>query len=253
MGMMTFKVKMSIYLVCLLVFLIPANYILLPTVTAATFEVYQKGSTPLAPYDTWVSAFWNWDATLLNKPGTTSCCEGLQENGCLMADVGPAVILLDTAIGGTTNQNCTIKSDQGVFVSLWSGECDTSDPPLTRASYENILKCARELDLGTVKGKFSVDGTLVAELDAKDLVSNKLSNVVELNTTMFSLTYPPNTHLFTSKPGTYLAAAHGWFVFLKPLPAGDHTVSYSINVVTAGTTPGGSLTTAQYTYHFKVT
>ena len=248
---MTFKVRMSIYLLCLLVFLIPANYILLPTVTAATVEVYPKGSTPLVPYDTW--AFWNWDATLLNKPGTTSCCEGLQENGCLMNDVGPAVLLLDTAIGGTTNQNCSIKSDQGIFIQLWSGECDTSDTTLAPASYDKILKCARHLDLGTVKGKVSVDGTLVSELDAKDLVSNKLSNVVELNTTLFSFTYPPDTHLFTPKPGTYLAAAHGWFVFLKPLTAGDHTVSYSISVVTAGTTAGGSLTTAQYTYHLKVT
>ena len=51
--MITFKVRMSIYLLCLLVFLIPANYILLPTVTAATVEVYPKGSTPLVPYDTW--------------------------------------------------------------------------------------------------------------------------------------------------------------------------------------------------------
>ncbi len=170
-----------------------------------------------------------------------------------MNDVGPAVIVINTAIGGTTNQNCNIKSDQGIFVQLWSGECDTAIPGLERGDYNKILKCARELDLGSVKGKVNVDGTLVAELDAKDLVSNKVSNVVELNTPLFSLTYPPNTHLFTTKSGTFLAAAHGWFVFLKPLPVGDHTVSYSINVITPGTTAGGSLTTAQYTYHFKVT
>jgi len=250
---MTFKFKMSLYLVCLVVFLIPANYVHFSTVNGAFFEVYPKDSTPLAPYDIWVAAFWNWDATLLNKAGTTTCCEGLQENGCLMDDVGPAIIVINTAIGGTTNQNCNIKSDQGIFIQLWSAECDTQPqkPPL--ANYNDLLKCARELDLGTVKGKVSVDGTLVAELDAKDLVSNKLSNVVELNTQLFSFTYPPNTHLFTTKSGTFLGAAHGWFVFLKPLPVGDHTVTYSISVVTTGTTAGGSLTTAQYTYHFKVT
>ena len=197
-------------------------------------------------------AFWNWDASVLNKPGTTTI-QGLEENGCLMDDAGPAVILMNTVIGGTSNQNCSIRSDQGIFVQLWSGECDTAQKGFEQASYDKILKCARDLDLGTVKGKVIVDGTLVAELDAKDLVSNKLFNVVELNTPMFSFTYPPGTHLFTPKSGTFFAAVHGWFVFLKPFPAGDHTVNYSISVITPGTTAGGSLTTAQFTYHMKVT
>jgi hypothetical protein len=70
---------------------------------------------------------------------------------------------------------------------------------------------------------------------------------------MFSFTYPPGTHLFTSKYGTFFAAVHGWFIFLKPLPPGNHIVNYSISVVTPGTTVGGSLTTAQFTNHMKVT
>ena len=253
---MTFRTTVVLYSICLLVFLISVSYIQLPNAIGATFEVYPKDKTPLnVQYDVWVAAFWNWDATILNKPGTTSCCEGLQENGCLMDDTGPAVILINTAIGGTTNQNCTIRSDQGIFIQLWSAECDTAQKDYKQTTnYDDLLKCARDLDLGTVKGKVIVDGTLVSELDAKDLVSNKLLNVVEMtNTPFFSFTYPVGTHLFTPKAGTFLATAHGWFVFLKPLPVGDHTVTYSISVVTAGTTAGGSLTTAQYTYHFKIT
>lgn len=250
---MRFKVRVSVCLACLPVLLILVNSIQLSTVNGAAFEVYPKESTPIVPYDIWVATFWNWDATLLNKAGSTNCCEGLQENGCLMNDAGPAVILMNTAIGGTYNQNCSIRSDQGIFVQLWSAECDTAYTKPEPISYDKTLKCAKELDLGTVKGKVIVDGTVVSELEAKDLVSSKLNNVVELVTPFFSFTYPPGTHLFTPKTGTFLAAAHGWFVFLKPLPVGDHTVSYSINVVTPGTTAGGSLTTAQYTYHFKVT
>ena len=179
----------------------------------AGFGVYTKDTTPLnIPYDIWVAMFWNWDASLLNKPGTT-VFQGLEDNGCLMDDVGPAVILLNTAIGGSKTQNCTIKSDQGIFVQLWSGECETAKKGLKR-NYDKILKCARDLDLGTVKGKVIVDGTLVAELDAKDLVSNKLFNVVELNTPFFSFTYPPDTHLFTSS--LVLFCRSPWLVrFLK--------------------------------------
>ena len=163
-------------------------------------EVYK---TPLdIPYDVWEAAFWNWDASVLNKPGTTTI-QGLKENGCLMDDAGPSVILLNTVIGGTSNENCAIRSDQSIFVQLWSAECDTAQKGFEQASYDKILKCARDLDLGTVKGKVSVDGTVVAELDAKDLVSNKLFNVIDLNTLMFSFTYPPGTqicHLFCRSP-----------------------------------------------------
>ena len=62
------------------------------------------------PYDVWVLAFWNWDASVLNKPGTTTI-QGLEENGCLMDDAGPAVILMNSTIGWTSNQNCTIGLD----------------------------------------------------------------------------------------------------------------------------------------------
>ena len=97
----------------------------------AGFEVYSKDNTPLnIPYDVWVAAFWNWDASILNKPGTTTI-QGLEENGCLMNDAGPAVILMNTAIGGTSNQNCSIRSDQGIFVQLWSAECDTAEKSLS--------------------------------------------------------------------------------------------------------------------------
>ena len=254
MSVMIVKPRIALISVCLLVFLIPISYVQFPTANGADFGVYTKDTTPLnIPYDIWVAMFWNWDASLLNKPGTTSCCEGLEDNGCLMGDVGPAVILLNTAIGGSKTQNCNIKSDQGIFVQLWSGECETVTKGLERGTYDQILKCARDLDLGTVKGKVIVDGTVVAELDAKDLASNKLLNVVELNTPFFSLTFPSGSHLFAARPGTFPAVAHGWFVFLKPLPLGDHTVTYNINVLTVGTTLGGTQSTAQYTYHFKVT
>ena len=84
-----------------------------------------------------------------------------------MDDAGPAVISLNTVIGGTSNQNCAIRSDQGIFVQLWSAECDTAQKGFEQASYDKIQKCAKDLDLGIVKGKVSVDGTVVAELECE--------------------------------------------------------------------------------------
>ena len=65
-----------------------------------------------------------------------------------MDDAGPAVILMNTVIGGTSNQNCSIRSDQGIFVQLWSGECDTAEKKLEPWNYDKILKCARDSRLG---------------------------------------------------------------------------------------------------------
>ena len=51
--MITFKPSIALYSICLLIFLIPINYVQLPG--AASFEVYSKDKTPLnIPYDVWV-------------------------------------------------------------------------------------------------------------------------------------------------------------------------------------------------------
>jgi hypothetical protein len=75
-----------------------------------------------------------------------------------------------------------------------------------------------------------------------DYKINSLSNVTELYSKGFNLTIPPNTHEAGSKPGTWLA---GWWVFLKPLSTGQHTVFYNIRV-----TPTGALTSPGTNPHF---
>jgi hypothetical protein len=46
-------------------------------------------------------------------------------------------------------------------------------------------------------------------------------------TRFFNITIPEDN----IKPGTYKAVAHGYFVFLKPLSAGQHTISLAARVV----------------------
>jgi hypothetical protein len=48
--------------------------------------------------------------------------------------------------------------------------------------------------------------------------------------------------------GTCPAGAHGWFTFLKPLPPGDHKVSYSLSVQGLG----ADNVTSENTYTFQV-
>ena len=56
---------------------------------------------------------------------------------------------------------------------------------------------------------------------------------------------PKDTHKANQVPGTWHAVSQGWWVFLKPLTPGHHTVFYNIRV-----TPTGALTSPGTTPHF---
>jgi len=51
-----------------------------------------------------------------------------------------------------------------------------------------------------------------------------MSNVTETYSAPFNITIPENTHLPDRVSGTHREGAHGWFVFLKSLSPGDHTL-----------------------------
>ena len=60
--------------------------------------------------------------------------------------------------------------------------------------------------------------------------------------------------LVSTLPGTFHAGAFGWFIFLKPLPPGDHTVFYNVRVTPTGalTSPGTTANFADITYLLHV-
>lgn len=63
-----------------------------------------------------------------------------------------------------------------------------------------------------------------------------------------NLEVSPGTNIPDLKSGTFRSGAHGWFVFLKPLPPGDHTLYYNVGVT--GTGPNDH--SAEITYDLKV-
>ena len=54
------------------------------------------------------------------------------------------------------------------------------------------------------------------------------------------------------RTGTFPAAAHGWFVFLKPLPPGDHTIYYKNSVEPTTLSGAENRNTAEITYLLSV-
>ncbi len=215
-------------------------------------DYYAKEDSPFGiTYDDWIARFWNWDYSIPLDPETNTFA-GLNENGCLVNKENSTVMLIDTAVGGVWNQNCTISSNEGILIPLWTGECDQGAKGLESASFKELSDCARGFDLGKIKGQVKVDNIPVATLDAVDYTTNIMNNVSEINTKQFNVSIPDETHMSTERFGTFPAAAHGWFVFLKPLEPGDHTVYYENSVLPTTLSGAGNVNTAQITYHLKV-
>jgi hypothetical protein len=145
----------------------------------------------------------------------------------------------------------TISSNQGILLDGWSGECDASVKGWQNKSFQELSKCARDQDLGKITVNAWVDNKPIAQVKAEDYKTINLINATELYTKAFNITTPENSTLIVDYPGTYPGAVHGWFIFLKPLPPGEHSVRY-VNDVRPTTLGAGNTNHADITYSLNV-
>jgi len=217
---------------------------------AYAVDVFQKDELPFGkPYEDWVHDYWRWNAAIPGDPETSFA--GLKENGCFINKTGPVAMLMDPSVGGEHHQICEISPNQGILISAWSGECDGSVKGSENKSFKQLSQCARDLDLGKVTVNAWVDNKSIAQVKAEDYKTINLINATELYTKPFNITTPANSNLQVEYPGTYPGAVHGWFIILKPLPVGEHTVRY-VNDVRPTTLGAGNSNNADITYSFKV-
>jgi hypothetical protein len=219
--------------------------------------VFSKDEKPFdISYDDWASEYWNKWISMNTDQATP------KPGGCLIVNDANSnesmVMLMETAdVNFPPTQVCKSSSSQGIIVPLWIGWCDTGSNKGV-----DLSECARQQNLGNIRSEVKVDGVPVAQLDVRqslisgelDYKINSLINVTESASKEFTLTIPPDTHKPNQVPGTWRAASHGWWVFLKPLPPGEHTIFYNIRVTPTGplTSPGTNPHFADITYKLQV-
>jgi hypothetical protein len=218
-------------------------------------EVFSKDEQPFGiPYDEWVGKYWKWYITVTPE-------QSEPPNGsCFIHKSDSMVMLIDPATAGKHELECDISSKDGIMIASWNAFFENNDKDSLPANTpaEQLSKLAKvNLDLGAVTSDVKVDGKSVAKLDEITSMSNNISNTkintmdnfTEIYAKPFNITIPENTYAADQVPGTWPAGAHGWFTFLKPLPPGDHKVSYTLSVQGLGADNVASENT--YTFHVK--
>ena len=227
-------------------------------------EVFSKDDLPFGiSYDTWIDKWWNWWVGV-NKTEVIP-----QEGGCLMNVSDKMVMLMETA--DTTSpptQKCNISHTQGIMMPLWAAWCSLGGDekniknPAVNLS-QQLTQCAKEVyNLGNIYSEVKVDGNPVAKLQVRnsmisgtlDSKITTLANVSEIFTKGFNITIPPDSHKPDYQPGTWPAGSQGYWVILKPLPQGEHTVYYNVRVNPTGGlgTSCGDCNKADIYYNFHV-
>jgi hypothetical protein len=227
-------------------------FLTVPPAAGINAEFFLKDENPFGISNSdWVARFWNWDFSIPIDPQTNTFA-GLEDNGCLIHRDDSMVMLVDTAAGGIWKQKCTISSTEGILIPIWTGECDQALKGFENYSFKQLSECARAYDLGIIKGQVKIDNIPIATLDVVDYKTNAMNNVTEVYTKQFNATIPKGSHLISERYGTFPAAAHGWFVFLKPLQTGNYVIYYQNSVEATTLSGAGNMNSAQFTYYLNV-
>jgi hypothetical protein len=180
--------------------------------------VYPKDSTPYGvPYKDWIVRWWQWNVGI---PTSQHPRDNYTAEKCTVNQNG-SVWFIPDILTGKEERTCTIPEGKAILVPLITGECDTSDTQ--SQSDADIRQCSTAGDeYGVISA--TLDGQKIENLDS-----------YRTATDFFNITYVKD-NIFDVPAGTYRGIADGFFVFLKPLPLGNHVLQVKSSV-TNPTTP----------------
>ncbi len=130
---------------------------------------------------------------------------------CYSIKHGSAVFLVNPFRISNANYECTFTTSNSFFFPLFSEECDYAD-----ITNDDALRECVTANNQFAKGKVFIDGIEMTDLSKYHF------------TTDFFNTNLTSNNPFGSTPGTYRALMDGLFVFVKPLPSGNHEIKYSM-------------------------
>lgn len=196
-------------------------FTLFPHVSADSLnsELYSIDEHPFGvPYGTWIARWWNW---------TTGIPAGdhprdIEEKPCNVNQKWDKVWFLPDVLDGKFVRNCEIPNGTAIFVPITTGEKSVAedkdlvgkDPNMVK---RDLIAGAYYCDNSNVERSAAVDGRRISGLEGNLPYRTNTSDV-------FNLSWN-ETNIYNVKPiEDRRAFAEGWFLFVKPLPQGNHTI-----------------------------
>ncbi|MGI0002072.1 MAG: hypothetical protein ACRD42_03225 [Nitrososphaeraceae archaeon] len=175
--------------------------------------VYAPNSSPYGtPYEDWIAKWWQWTMSI---PVSEHPRDAYTEEKCGVNQEGPVWFLADQ-LGGREERTCTIPAGKAVLIPLLTGECDYGIPEVKND--EGLRRCTMAgNEYGTIDAV--VDGVKIKNLEKYRTQSG-----------FFNISIPKD-NIYEAPAGNFRAMADGFFVFLEPLPAGQHEADLKVSVL----------------------
>jgi hypothetical protein len=180
-------------------------------------SLYSVNEKPFGKtYGDWTSDFWKWVISIPQHDNPNLDSTGEK---CMVKQSEPNVWYLVPTFGGSAERTCEIPAGKAILFPLLVTECNFLENPELNTESE-LRTCAKQGQEGGSRTlSAAVDGT-----ELKDLEKYRVESKI------FDLTLPEN-NVFSAPPGNTKAVSDGYWVFLKPLPNGNHEIDFSASLL----------------------
>jgi hypothetical protein len=199
-------------------------------------KVYAPNTKPFGlTYGQWSEKWWQWSLSipLADNPGGDDTGEK-----CAVGQSDINVWYLAGTFGGPVVRNCKIPEGKAIFFPVVNSECSYLEFPAYKTETE-LRKCAVTFADKVSNLDASVDGVKIPDIQKYRFQSGLFN---------FSL---PAENVLGLAPGTTDSVADGYWIMLKPLAEGEHTIQFGGSVVDVSITSSINFAT-QATYHITV-
>jgi hypothetical protein len=167
-------------------------------------------------YSGWSAAWWQW---YLSIP--TPLHPALDTTGefCAEGQSGK-VFFLAANLATTDTIPCTVRTGTSIFLGVANAECSTVEaPPFFGSTEQEMRDCAR------CWANHIVPSSLAVTVDGQALADPARYRAAS---PLFTFEYPADNIIgIPGGPATGQSVSDGYWIYLHPLPAGEHAVSFS--------------------------
>lgn len=209
-----------------------ASFITTASAQSGKVDIFPIDSKPYnSTYGQWTANWWKW---ALSVPQENNPITDQTGKYCGLNQKGPVWFLTGTT-GGSVVRECTIPAGKAILLTPLNIECSYAEFPALTTERE-LRDCAKWPGASVA---VTIDGKDVHDLQQ-----------YQSQSPLFNATFP-KSNLFGAPGGPTQAVSGGWWLLLKPLSPGKHTIHASGNVIDNPTTGTQSFAT-EVTYHLIV-